>query len=318
MKRYLFLGTLLLLVGVATMKAQTNKPKQTLTQVLDRFSKATGIHISFSPSLTDKIFPSKSDTEGDAGEVLTRILEGTGFVFKCFNDRHYYVVKAPIKRTVKKTSEETPREKNPVDALSRLLPLKPLPVASVSTPPAKLPLLPLHVIRPPVSTQKRNAIFAIKTNLLYDLTASISWGIELGLGNRTSLEISGSYNPWTFSGNRKMKHWLIQPEFRYWICSRFSGHFWGVHAHYAQYNWGNISPLRNRRYEGRLLGGGISYGYRWIVGKQWGLEAEIGAGYAYLKYDKFRCEKCGDKLNSADKHYFGPTKMAINLIWMIK
>ncbi|WP_044266811.1 DUF3575 domain-containing protein [Bacteroides timonensis] len=175
---------------------------------------------------------------------------------------------------------------------------------------------------------------AIKSNLLYDATTTLNLGVEVGLGSRTSIEVSGNYNPWTFPGNRKMKHWLIQPEFRFWTCSRFSGHFWGIHAHYAQYNWGGMLPwgfdsgkmfgsienedIMNHRYEGWLAGGGISYGYHWIIGKRWGLEAEIGAGYAYLKYDKFRCEKCGDKLGNNHKNYWGPTKAAVTLIYLIK
>ena len=35
-------------------------------------------------------------------------------------------------------------------------------------------------------------------------------GVEFGLRHRWTLDISGNYNPWTFSGNRKMKHWLVQ------------------------------------------------------------------------------------------------------------
>ena len=57
----------------------------------------------------------------------------------------------------------------------------------------------------------------IKTNLLYDATTTMNLGIEFGLAPKWTLDISGNYNPWTFSENRKMKHWLIQPEARYWL-----------------------------------------------------------------------------------------------------
>ncbi|MGV8090940.1 MAG: DUF3575 domain-containing protein [Mangrovibacterium sp.] len=175
---------------------------------------------------------------------------------------------------------------------------------------------------------------ALKTNLLYDATTTVNSGVELGLGERTTLDVSGSFNPWTFSDNRKMKLWLVQPEFRIWNCTRFSGGFWGIFAHYAQYNFGGMLPwgfdsgkmfgvienkqISNYRYEGWLAGGGVSYGYHWILGKRWGFEATIGVGYAYLQYDKFRCEKCGKKLGNESNHYFGPTKAGITLIYMIK
>ncbi len=44
-------------------------------------------------------------------------------------------------------------------------------------------------------------------------------GLEAGLGKRTSLELTGDYNPWTLDRdeNRKLKFWSVMPEFRY--CS---------------------------------------------------------------------------------------------------
>lgn len=178
-----------------------------------------------------------------------------------------------------------------------------------------------------------HSLVAVKSNLLYDATTSLNIGVELATGKRTSLDLSGNYNPWTFGENRKLKHFLIQPEFRLWNCQPFTGHFWGVHAHYAQYNAGGMLPwgfkdgkmfgIKNRqmasyRYEGWLVGGGISYGYHWIMSKRWGMEATIGVGYAYLSYDKFKCERCGEKIGEEHKNYVGPTKAGITLIYMIK
>ena len=59
---------------------------------------------------------------------------------------------------------------------------------------------------------------ALKTNLLYDATATVNAGIEIGLAPRWTLDISGNFNDWTMSHNRKRKHWLVQPEARYRFC----------------------------------------------------------------------------------------------------
>jgi Protein of unknown function (DUF3575) len=165
----------------------------------------------------------------------------------------------------------------------------------------------------------------IKTNLLYDATSTINLGVEFGLARKWTLDISGNYNPWTLSDNRKIKHWLVQPEARLWTCTRFSGHFFGLHALGGEYNLGGMLPfgikskqMSAHRYEGWLVGGGLSYGYHWILGKRWGLEATVGLGYAYMKYDKFLCEKCGEKIGSGKTNYFGPTKAGLTLIFMIK
>ena len=76
-----------------------------------------------------------------------------------------------------------------------------------------------------VSAQK----IGVKSNVLYDAMTTMNVGVEFGIAPQWTLDISGGLNPWTFSENRKMKHWVVQPEFRWWSCRRFSGHFVGAH-----------------------------------------------------------------------------------------
>lgn len=168
----------------------------------------------------------------------------------------------------------------------------------------------------------------LKTNLVADGLLSPNIGVEIGLAPKWTLELTGEFNGWTLSHNRRWKHWLAMPEARYWLCDRFSGHFFGVEAHGGQYNIGGFDgkwnllgtdarQLKNTRYQGWYAGGGITYGYAWILGKHWNLEAEIGIGYSYTRYDRFRCAGCGKKIET-DKphHYVGPTKAAINLVYL--
>ena len=169
--------------------------------------------------------------------------------------------------------------------------------------------------------------FGVKTNALHWATAgTLNAGLEAGLGKRISLELTGDYNPWTLDRdeNRKLKFWSVMPEFRYWLCERFNGHFFGLHSGYGEYNISGVRiPFQNKstqehRYEGWATGIGISYGYTWILGKRWNLEANIGAGYIYTKYDKYECKTCGRFKGNQKKHYFGPTKAGISLIYIIK
>ena len=167
---------------------------------------------------------------------------------------------------------------------------------------------------------------AIKTNLLYDATANADLGFEFGLAPHWSLDISGNYNQWTIR-DHKWKHWLVQPEIRYWFCDRFVKHFIGLHALGGQFNIGHIpnhvkflgtdfSRLTDNRYQGWAVGAGIAYGYAIALGRHWNLELELGIGYAYLNYDRFACTGCGKKIDSGDHHYVGPTKAAINLVYV--
>jgi hypothetical protein len=176
---------------------------------------------------------------------------------------------------------------------------------------------------PPLETHHRYKdplLWAVKTNLLYDATATINLGVEFRLSDRTSLDIPVNYNGWTFSDNRKWKHYLIQPELRWWPRGTFRGHFWGVHGHFARYNVGGLPDppfpkvVHTHRLDGRLAGAGLSYGYRWNFDRRWAMEATIGAGYAYLSHDKYPCDPCGEKIGTGEKHWFGPTKAGISLI----
>ena len=54
---------------------------------------------------------------------------------------------------------------------------------------------------------------AVKTNLLYDATTTLNLGVEIGLGSKMTLDISGNYNPWRFHDYR-LKHGLIQLDLR--------------------------------------------------------------------------------------------------------
>lgn len=169
---------------------------------------------------------------------------------------------------------------------------------------------------------------AVKTNLLDDaalLTANA--GVEVGLAPKWTMELSGNLNAWELSDGKKWKHWLVQPEARYWFCERFSGHFVGAHLLGGQFNIGHIDlpfkflgtdfrELKDHRWQGWMVGAGIAYGYSWILDRHWNIEAEIGFGWIYSRYDTFECADCGKKIDSDRPHnYVGPTKAAVNLIY---
>lgn len=162
--------------------------------------------------------------------------------------------------------------------------------------------------------------FAIKTNALYWATTTANLGFEVGLSKKLTLDVSGNYNPWEFSDNRQIKHWLVQPELRFWPCERFFGHFFGLHAHYAEANVSNLNifGLGHDRYEGNIYGAGISYGYQWILNKRWSMEATIGVGYARIDFDKYDPGNCGCKTGTGHKNYIGPTKVGLSIIYFIK
>lgn len=168
---------------------------------------------------------------------------------------------------------------------------------------------------------------AIKTNLLTDALLSPNIGIEVGLAPKWTLDITGEINAWTVDGH-KWKHWFARPEARYWFCERFDGHFLAINALAGQYNFGHLGlnfnmlgsdfrQLLDKRYQGWGAGAGVAYGYAWPVAKHWNVEAEIGVGWIWTKFDSYPCAECGTKIDSGKTHnYVGPTRAAVNIVYL--
>lgn len=180
-----------------------------------------------------------------------------------------------------------------------------------------------------VSSHAKAQDFAVKTNLLGDAMGSLNLGIEGRLTERWTMDLSGHLDPWTRKDGQLWRHGFVQPEARWWFCDAFSGHFLGIHAHGGIFNVGGVdsslgtfltndfSVLRDSRYQGWFAGAGVSYGYALILGRHWNLEFEVGAGYAYTRYDQFECEECGEILaENMTHHYVGLTKAAISLVFL--
>ena len=168
---------------------------------------------------------------------------------------------------------------------------------------------------------------AVQTNLLYGAVAyTPNLSLAYGLGDCTTLNFSVGYNPWninnTIGQGEKLAHWIIQPEFRYWSCERFDGHFFGMHGIYSGYNIGgkNLPMLfgedsENYRYEGISYGGGFSYGYNLALTPRFAVEFELGAGFMHLAYDQYYAFKYGKFIQPTTHNYFGVTKAGISLVW---
>ncbi|MDE6301693.1 MAG: DUF3575 domain-containing protein [Muribaculaceae bacterium] len=187
----------------------------------------------------------------------------------------------------------------------------------------------------------------IKSNLVGWATTTPNLGVEFSVGRQSTISVAGALNPWDFSDERHFHLWNAMPEYRYWFCERFSGHFIGVHALGGEYNAKNVNfPLKalivkssltpvteadpasqqkgwpdlaseankGRHAEGWYAGGGITYGYQWMLSKHWNLEASLSVGYAYSELKFYgRCKRVIDRRTL---HYVGPTNAAVSFMYM--
>ena len=165
---------------------------------------------------------------------------------------------------------------------------------------------------------------AVKSDLLTGALSSPNLSVEVKLSDRFTLEAGFHYNPFPAGGDKRWKHWFVQPELRYWMCQPFGGHFFGAHLMYGVYNAGDMKlPLglfkgvRSSRYEGDFLGLGGSYGYHFILSPRWSIETSLGVGFLHIGYERFRCLHCGEQTGGGYKNFIAPTRAAVSLVYLI-
>jgi hypothetical protein len=155
---------------------------------------------------------------------------------------------------------------------------------------------------------------AVKSNLLYDLTGTLNVGGEYAITKNISAGLSLNWNGLAFGiknatapyDKMAWKHFLVQPEGRYWFRESFNGLFAGVHLSYMSYDIRriNISSLfqkdrsdtrtiredllfdRRYVYKGSAFGGGATVGYQLYLSPRLNVEFSLGFGMMMFSYDK--------------------------------
>lgn len=163
---------------------------------------------------------------------------------------------------------------------------------------------------------------AVKTNLLYDATATFNLGCEFALQTHASIDLSGNYNPWTFPNDKSISHWMIQPEVRYWLHEVFNGHYIGLHGKYVHYDVAGVKLPSGMEaaycYDGDGYGFGLAYGYQLYLTPRWNVEITVGGGYTCYRYDKYNFpEKNSWNLGKYRNRYWGLTKTGISIVYII-
>lgn len=167
------------------------------------------------------------------------------------------------------------------------------------------------------ATVFKHGEFDIKTNLLNDVVGTMSLGLEVPVSQSWSFNLAATWNPWTFTDHTLYKQWTVSPQMKRW----FGHQFVGINLTAGEYNYSrvrlpfNMSPsLKGHRLDGWIIGGGVSYGYRFNVSNCIAIELEAGVGVGYVRYDKYACGTCGEKLGLVKKCYVGMDHTSVNLI----
>lgn len=155
---------------------------------------------------------------------------------------------------------------------------------------------------------------ALKTNLAAWAMTGVNLAYEMQMGVHFSLDLPLMWSSWDVSSRHALRIIAFQPEVRYWFARPGCGHFFGLHAHAARYNlkWGDTRYQDN---ECPLLGAGLGYGYALSFNRTWGMEFNIGAGYAYGGYHLFRNVPNGALFDTGTLRHWGITRLGVSFIY---
>ena len=170
---------------------------------------------------------------------------------------------------------------------------------------------------------EKTEVVALKNNLLYDAAATPNLQLEIKLAPKWTLELGAGFNPFPLNDRTfpKWRHVSASIAPRYWFCNAFYGGFISFNAAYAHYNVaGGAYPIgwiynqvKDNRYQGDAVMGGVSGGWHFAISPHFSIELEGGIEAGYSWYDRFECKHCGQKTESGGRWLLLP-KVGVNLV----
>lgn len=157
--------------------------------------------------------------------------------------------------------------------------------------------------------------FALGTNLIYDALLCPNLTLEWRVNNKYSVLAEADVAWW--SNDSRHKYYQVMylgAEGRRWFTRRtpYHGFYVGIMAGGGKYDLEN----GGEGYKGEGLLAGITGGYTFPIGSRLSLDAGIGLGYMYTRYEAYRPFD-GHYIyqRKADTSYFGPIRARLALVW---
>lgn len=167
-----------------------------------------------------------------------------------------------------------------------------------------------------VIPQKTSAqMIAVKTDVLKDLLMTPSLGVDLVVGERTTLgaEVAFNNQPW----KQDMKLVSVMPEFRFWFNGRpFTRQYVGLVGNFSVYD-----ITLDHVYNGDALGLGVSFGHVWTLSKRINIDfsGSVGVlGYKQMYHQKNDVPLEHEISANSKGHMLMPIKLGISLVYVLR
>lgn len=163
---------------------------------------------------------------------------------------------------------------------------------------------------------------SVATNLLYISALIPNISLEFPLGKYWSIGINWHYT-WLFR-NSKHLYWqtyggtvAVRRYFSMKVDDLFCGHHLGLYGQMLTYDFefgGRGEQAANWQY-----GGGIEYGYDFMIGRNLRIDLFLGFGYMGGRYERYDPEY-GYYVwkETINRHWIGPTMAGVSLVWLLR
>ena len=170
--------------------------------------------------------------------------------------------------------------------------------------------------------EAKHSYVAVSTNVLYDAVLVPNLGLEFNIYDNWTLSVNGMWSWWTvptadwywrvYGGEATVKKYFGKAS----EVRSMTGHHAGIYGQVISYDlsvghFGRMSPKLS-------IGGGVEYGYSFPVSNALNIDVSVGVGYLGGRYYDY-VENKGHYVWRAtvDQKWFGPTKAAVSLVWLI-
>lgn len=184
-----------------------------------------------------------------------------------------------------------------------------------------------------------NALFALKTNVLFDLALAFNGEIEVPIGRNNRWSLMGEiWKPWYVwhKNSRAYQLQILGGEVRYWLghcrerVPKLTGWFLGAYYAWGKYDFEWDTDNKRQGYngvgdQGEFHSIGITAGYSWPIHRHWNLEVSasfgtLGGGWLGGERRHYHGEFGDTHLiwkYTTTSSYTGPTKLKVSLAWLI-
>lgn len=170
-----------------------------------------------------------------------------------------------------------------------------------------------------------NTIFALKTNLLYDLVSAYNIEVEVPIADRWSVVVEDVWPWWEWGNKYCLQMWEMGLEARFWFkpwetvgTDKLRGFFAGAYGMTSKYDFQFDT---NVDYQGEYWSAGLTGGWSTVLGrsKRCRLELSLALGFLHSGWRHYYPTDIYDKLiRDADRtgtlQFWGPTKAKVSLV----